>query len=116
MREFARYDLGDYPIFYLVPKLPVLFYSEKEIIKPTLNFSTNHLERIDNYDFCELNIFGHGFLIPTHKNWYLNYESVLKKAQTHLSQMYRLIIPINQFTDVDFACEFMNSKGSAWEI
>ncbi|SDL84699.1 HNH endonuclease [Pedobacter antarcticus] len=112
IREFARYDLGDYPVFYLVPKLPVLAYVEEEFIAPRLNFGPYQLERIDAYEFYEMNIFGHAFLIPTHKNWHLNYDAYLANVNNYLSHEYKKMIPINAFEDVDFACEFMNSKGS----
>lgn len=116
IREYARYGLGDYPIFYLVPKLPVLFYSEDEFIAPRLNFSQPQLHHIKDYEFYLFNLFGHGFLIPTHRNWHLNYPAYIRKAQNDLKDMYRGIKLIKEFKDVDFACNFLAFEGSHWDV
>lgn len=115
IREFARYNVGDYPIFYLIPKLPVMFYSEDEFVKPQLNFSAPQLKSITDYEFYLLNIFGHGFLIPTHRNWHLNIDTYLKNARDNLKDMYKGYTLIKEFKDVDFACNFMNFHGSVWD-
>jgi len=115
IREFARYDFDDYPIFYLVPKLPALFYSEDEFISPMLNFGEYQLKKMAEYEFYEMNIFGHGFLIPTNKAWYLNFDNYISRAKIDLEPMYKKIVLIKNFHDVDFACEFMKFEGSHWD-
>lgn len=107
MREFARYDFNDIPVFYLTPKVPALFYSEKEFISPELNFHHTLQKKIDDYEFYQLRIFGHGFLIPTHRNWNLTIEDNLDKAKKDLLGTYKEFKLINSFNDVDFSLEFM---------
>jgi hypothetical protein len=109
IREFARYDLNDIPIFYMTPKIPVLFYIESEFIAPELNFHQTLQKKIDDYEFYDLNIFGHGFLIPTYRNWNLTLESNIRKAKNDLKGQYIEFKLIESFEDVDFSLKFMGS-------
>lgn len=109
IREFARYDLSDIPVLYMTPKLPILFYIENEFIAPKLNFHQNLQKKIDNYEFYDLYIFGHGFLIPTHRNWNLSYERNIRKAKIDLDGRYIEFKLIKSFEDVDFSLKFIES-------
>lgn len=65
IREFARYGLGDYPMYIQLPKFKAIFAGKPDLINPELRFS-DHWEEIDKeYRVFGFPIFGHNFLIPT---------------------------------------------------
>ena len=69
IREFARYDLSDYPVYYIKPKLPVIFFSEEDTKSPMIRF-TEYSDSLDSeFRIFEYQIFGHSFCIPTSRNF-----------------------------------------------
>jgi len=65
IREFARYDLGDYPIFIQVPRFKAVFSSIPDLKNPQIRF-TEYSDKMDK-DFRVYGylLLGHNFLIPT---------------------------------------------------
>ena len=39
IREFARFDLGDYLIYVFKPKFQMVMFSATEVIRPTIRFT-----------------------------------------------------------------------------
>lgn len=111
IRTFARYNLSDYPIFYLKPKFPILLYSKPDIINPEIRF-TNYTEQIDKeYRFFYYQILGHHIVIPT-TSILLNerlkiYKEFLFKDD---SPFGKELIEIKYIEDLDFRFSFMANR------
>src|SRR5436190_9983451 len=45
IREFSRYGIGDYPVFYCQPNIPAIFASMEDLKNPVIRF-TEHSEEI----------------------------------------------------------------------
>ncbi|HCN84135.1 MAG TPA: hypothetical protein DIT07_11040 [Sphingobacteriaceae bacterium] len=112
IREFARYDLSDYPIYYLKPKLPAIFYSAPDTIKPTIRF-TKHSDTIDEkYRVFDYTIMAHTFVIPTSKMHSLvadNYRNYLVDSDNPFGSH---LIEIKNVSDVDFTFSYMDSTAN----
>lgn len=65
IREFARYDLGDFPIYIQVPKFKAVFTAIPDVINPQIRF-TEHSDEMDKeFRIYRYPLFGHNFLFPT---------------------------------------------------
>lgn len=65
IREFARFDLGDYPIYIQVPKFKAIFAALPDIQNPQIRF-TEHSDEMDKrFRIYDYQLLGHNFLIPT---------------------------------------------------
>lgn len=111
IREFARYDFADYPVYYLKPKLQILFYSKVDIFKPTIRF-TPQSDEIDNeFKIFEYMIMGHTFCIPTNRYFSEFYLTDYKKHLIKTDNAFGTdLVPINYVEDIDFLFMFMNEK------
>ncbi len=109
IREFARYDLSDYPVYVFQPKYGWVFSSDELLLNPDFNFPKGLEEQERHYGVYTPFIMGHYFCIPTSKNFenfslnrYLNY---LKFSDHPFGTN---LIPINYVLDVDFTFSFLN--------
>lgn len=111
IRAFARYNLSDYPIFYLKPKFKIMLYSKPDLINPEIRF-TEYSERIDKeYRFYSYQIFGHHIVLPT-TNILLNdrlkiYKDFLIQDNSPFGTE---LIEIKYIEDLDFRFAFMADK------
>lgn len=110
IREFARYNLSDYPIYYFKPKLPVIFFSETDTRSPVFRFTASSDELDSNFKMFEYSIMSHDFAIPTSNIFEIqldNYRSYLKKTD-HPSGTQ--LIEIKRVEDIDFTFSFIHSN------
>ena len=109
IREFARYDLNDYPIYYLVPKLPVLLVSDDIMTGPTLPFTDSIDQQEKQFGIYCNYIMGHTFCIPTSR--YFEKFS-LNRFKKHLVEtnnpMGTELVLIKYTGNVDFTFSFLS--------
>ncbi|MEQ9231823.1 MAG: HNH endonuclease [Cyclobacteriaceae bacterium] len=77
IRAFARYNLGDYPLFYFYPAKDIVYFSTPDAIEPELRFSEYHKEVMTKFGFYEFFLMGHYFSIPVSTNYMLTWELYL---------------------------------------
>lgn len=109
IREFARYGVGDFPVFYCRPKEKLIFVSD-DVRIPQIRFTESIEEIINQYGFYAYWFFSHYLVIPTISNYEItkdNYFKYLFKTQIKLSAIDR-IIEIKEMPDLDFTYSFMN--------
>lgn len=110
IREFARYNFGDFPIFYFKPKFQAILFSLPDITEPTIRF-TEYSEITDSeFRIFEYQIMGHYFAIPTSRVYNLTLANYLKKIDSQNHPFGQKLIPINRFEDLDFSFHFFNSN------
>lgn len=81
MREFCRYDKGDFPIFRFVPRIPAVFSNDQDLEHPTFRFTDYSNELDDKFKVYVYPLVGHNFCIPTDGNFVINY---LPKFLSHI--------------------------------
>ena len=111
IRAFARYNLDDYPVYYLKPKFKALFFSLPDIINPQIRF-TEYSDQIDkDYRFYSYGFLGHNLVIPTHSSLFHErlkiYKDFLIKDD---SPFGKELIAINYIEDLDFRFHFFSDK------
>jgi hypothetical protein len=111
IREFTRYDLGDYPIYYFKPKFSAIFFSSIDVNRPMIRF-TEHSDKIDNeFKAFDYMIMGHTFCIPTSRNFTNLYLDYYKKHLIEIDYPFGIeIVPIKYVEDIDFTFKFINEK------
>lgn len=108
IREFARYDLCDYPIYYFTPKFGAIFYSKPDTISPMIRFTESSDLLDEEFRVFEYGIMSHNFCIPTSRIYDLKIEDY-KKHLVKTDHPFGLkLIDIKRVTDIDFTFQFMN--------
>lgn len=65
IREFTRYDLGDFPIYIQVPRFKAVFTAIPDVENPQIRF-TEHSDEMDKeFRIYRYPLLGHTFLTPT---------------------------------------------------
>lgn len=71
IREFARYDVGNFPLFYFNRKHGIIVMSEQWAKSPELNLTPESQMKylMRNEHFIEFEFLGHVFSVPTSADW-----------------------------------------------
>lgn len=83
IREFARYDKGDYPILYFERKYGIILMSEEWAKSPPfiLNIEERMKYLMNNEYFFEFEFLGHVFAIPISSDWEANFSSFIEETK-----------------------------------
>ena len=102
IREYARYNRGDVPLYYAVWNiLPV----GEDINTPKFNFSKHQFETIDTYGFYTLILWGQWFFMEVTPRAKLCREIYLKNEERTIvgtGTIFKGIIEVKKITDIDF--------------
>lgn len=108
IRQFARYDLNDLPVYVLKPKFKIIIGAVPDIANPLIRF-TEHSDDLDKmFRIFEYQIMSHYFCIPTSA---LFVELCFENYKNHLlrddSPFGKELIEINFGNNVDFMFNHM---------
>lgn len=107
IREYARYGLGDFPVYYCQPKTPAIFVSD-DLHDPVIRFTNYSEEVMKQFGFYRYDFITHAIAIPVIRAYELtleNYGHFLLKSE---NSIYKSIIPLKYVTDLDFIFSFTN--------
>lgn len=111
IRQYSRYDLGDYPIYIQIPKFKVVLSSEFEFEDPKLYFTAHSKTMDEKFKVYCLHLFGHNFFIPTSK---LFREIYFKPFKEYLIEtdnpMGIQIRELLYAEDIDYTFRFLESR------
>lgn len=107
IREYARRDLGDFPVLYFPRAVAVMLTGDKLIANPHMMFSEplfNYLIR--DYNFYEFEFFGHVLSLPISKNWELAFRPYIKKSVEEKQKVFngnffKPPIAVEHWNDID---------------
>lgn len=111
IREFARYNLGDYPVYSLKPKFKAIIFSMPDIINPEIRF-TDYSEKIDKeYRFYSYAFLAHNLAFPTHRTLFPErlklYKEFLIKDDSPFGNQ---LTEIKYIENLDFRFNYMKEK------
>jgi hypothetical protein len=110
IREFARYGIGDCPVFYCRPRIPIVFVSPDDIKNPVIRF-TEHSENVmKQYGFYTYFFMSHTIAFPVIRNFEITYENYMEFLLKGERTLYSKIIPLEYITDLDFIFSFVVEK------
>jgi hypothetical protein len=108
IREFARYDLGDYSLYFYYPAKNFVPFSSVDAIAPEFRFSDHHEELMNRYRMYEFFFMGHFFSIPVSKQYGLVLNSYMKYFKEANDDKMTSPSEVTQFNDVDFIFSRIN--------
>ena len=108
VREFARFGLGDYPVFYCKPRTPAIIVAKEDLSNPVIKF-TEHSDMImKEFGFYGYYFMTHMLTFPTIRTYELTLENYIKYLSKNESSLYQSITPIKYVSDLDFIFSFAN--------
>lgn len=109
IREFARYNLGDYPVFYFERNAGIFISSDNFFRNPHMMFSMKTMNYlIRDHGFYEFEFYGHTLSLATSKLWHLELENYLKKSMFEKKQFYKSYKLINRWNDIDLSLHILD--------
>ncbi|MGI8951353.1 MAG: HNH endonuclease [Chitinophagaceae bacterium] len=106
IREFARYGIGDYPVFYCRPKVTAIFMSEEDTKNPVIRF-TEHSERImQQYGFYSYFFITHILAFPVIRNYEITIENYINFLLKEEKSVFNKLVALKYITDLDFTFSF----------
>ncbi|WP_297095047.1 HNH endonuclease [uncultured Draconibacterium sp.] len=109
IREFARFNIGDYPVLYYQSKVPFLLSSKDEPQKPNFYFQKKFVYLDDEHGFFDTYYLGHVFGFPIIRNWELVFDNYISQSLKQKERFYKRPISIKYLTDIDLTLSFMNA-------
>ncbi len=107
VREFARYDLGDLPVFYFKRKFGALFLLANEVETPKLVFDRmSYL--YSNDKFVEIEFLGHVFGFPIRNFTILDFDDYIKNSLKIKTNYFKNVVKIERLTDIDLTMSFFD--------
>lgn len=110
IREFARYDLSDYPVFYYARSRAEIITPVELVKKPQFILGGIGLKYLVNEPgFMEFEFLGHVFAIATTRYWNIAFDNYIAKSEKAKLGFFAGYKPIKQFNDFDFSLKILNS-------
>ena len=108
IREFACFNIGDYPVLYFPSKVPFVLSPTDELKTP--NFSFQKKFEFQSYEngFFDIYYLGHVLSFPIVRNWEIIFNSYLTQSIKQKERFYHKPIIIEYLTDIDLTLSFMN--------
>lgn len=103
IREFCRYDLGDYPVFYFERLHGMIFMSQEWAKHPRLFIDPKYKMKylVDEPCFFEFEFLGHVFGIATSRYWELNKDNYIKTTNKAKRNYFSRWVLVKYFNDID---------------
>ncbi len=110
IREFARYDLGDFPVFYFERLHGMILMAKRWAIRPQFFLdSDQQFKYLVREPSCfEFEFLGHTFGIATSRHWELAFDNYIKKTKEAKMQFFRTWRQVNSFNDIDLGLSILD--------
>ncbi len=104
IREFARYNIGEYPVFYF-ERMGVILMSKEWTRHPSIFFDKDYQFKylVADYGFFEFEFLSHVFGIPAIRTWELGLSNYLKLSLKRKEKIFKGVKRVVQFNDIDLA-------------
>jgi len=112
IREFARYNIGDYPIFYFTRGIGAILFTIDWIKNPEfiLDEGSPMQYIIHEPSFVEFEFFGHVMGIATSRNWEISYDLYEKRTIEAKKKFFKSFKPITSFNDFDLSLSILDDQ------
>ncbi|APG65608.1 hypothetical protein LPB136_09635 [Tenacibaculum todarodis] len=107
IRNFARYNKGDIPVFYFNRLYGIFMLTENEAATPFLLFDRMKY-LFSNKKFQEIEFLGHVFGFPISSYDENEFKEYIEKSLKEKTTFFKDITLIKKFTDIDFIHSIMN--------
>lgn len=110
IREFARYDLGDYPVLYFQRKYGVILQELGYAKSPRLYLRPEERNKylLCDHGFHEFEFLGHVFAVPTSRSWDLTFHTYKKETEAIKKNLFTGFKVIENFNDINLTLRILN--------
>lgn len=112
IREFSRYGIGDYPVYYFERTNGIIPMLKQWAQKPSLildqELQPTYL--ITDYGFTEFEFLGHVFGLPISRHWDIAFFSYIRESMKKKEGMFKAYKQIKKFNDMDVTLSVMGDK------
>jgi hypothetical protein len=110
IREFSRYDIGDYPVFYFERLHGVILMSMELAKNPVLLLEEDLKMKylISHNSFLEFEFLGHVFVLATSRHWDIAYDNYIKRTLEPKRKYFKYIRAVSRFNDIDLSLSILN--------
>lgn len=109
IRHFARYGIGDLPVFYCKPSIPVIACSDEDIQNPVIRFTESSAEIMNQFGFYSYYFISHLLTFPTINNYILTLNNYFRYLLDPDKKICSKVIPIKYVNDLDFTFSFVHT-------
>jgi hypothetical protein len=108
IRNFSRYNLGNYPVFIWQPINQILISEPLKFESPELEFSDYNINLDKEFRMFEYSIMGHFFSLPTSDSFEYVFKNYCeKKLSEGINKIY-VLKAIESIEDIDFRFNYLN--------
>lgn len=110
IREFCRYDLGDYPLIYFERTHGIILMSTEWAIAPEMFLEEKMQFKylVQEPCFFEFEFLGHVFGIATSRHWELGLDNYVRKTIEAKKNIFKSFRFVKNFSDIDLALSIIN--------
>lgn len=110
IREFSRYDLGDFPVFYFERNHGIILMTKDWAKTPELFFKDDFKLKylINEPYFFEFELLGHVFGIVTSRHWQIAFDNYIKKTKEAKKDNFKSFKIVKNFNDIDLILSILN--------
>ncbi len=110
IREFARFDFSDYPVFYFERINGIVMMAKSWAIRPEFFLDENQQFKylVREPSFFEFEFLGHVFGIVTSPHWELAVDNYIKKTTEAKKQFFRRWRLVKSFNDIDLTLSILD--------
>jgi hypothetical protein len=110
IREFARYDLGDYPVLYFNRRHGIILQENDYPKSPKLYLDPDARQKflMSDYGFYEFEFMAHVFAIPTTKAWNLSFDIYKRETEKLKKDLFTGFKIIERLHDIDITLRILN--------
>lgn len=102
IRDFARYDIGEFPLLYFERRIGIFILTSREAETPILMFGRmNYL--LETEKFAEIEFLGHVFGFPITNCSKEEFDNYIEKSLNIKKGHFNQAIMISKLIDIDFA-------------
>jgi len=112
IREFARYGLSDYPVFYFERTYGIIMASEEWALRPEIFLAEEKQFKylIREPSFFEFEFLGHVFGIATSRYWKLAFDNYIRKSMEAKGQFFHRWRQVKNFNDIDLSLHILDDR------
>jgi hypothetical protein len=110
IRKYARYNVGDLPLFYFERRYGAILLHKNWIKAPELFINSYRMKYLlDTDHFFEFELLGHVFAIAKTSNWERYYDEYIKESEKQKKEIFSNLIEVQFLTDIDLTLNIMSS-------
>lgn len=108
IREFARYDLGDYPVLYFRRKIPAILIGMNDVRAPQFHLESAFKYEIKDGSFFEVDFLSHFFSFPITRNYVFNLENYIRDSISLKEKFYYKPVVLEYLNQIDLILDILN--------